>query len=36
MNQGQHILQVRDLHTYYGNIHALQGVTLAIRHGEQY
>ncbi len=34
MNQGRQILQVRDLHTYYGNIHALQGVSLAIRHGE--
>jgi branched-chain amino acid transport system ATP-binding protein len=34
MSLGQHILQVRDLHTYYGNIHALQGVSLAIRHGE--
>ena len=34
MNQGRHILQVRDLHAYYGNIHALQGVSLTIRHGE--
>jgi branched-chain amino acid transport system ATP-binding protein len=34
MNQGQHILRVRDLHAYYGNIHALQGASLAVRHGE--
>jgi branched-chain amino acid transport system ATP-binding protein len=34
MNQGRHILQARDLHTYYGNIHALQGVSLAIHDGE--
>jgi branched-chain amino acid transport system ATP-binding protein len=34
MNQGRHILQVRDLHTYYGNIHALQGVSLAIGRSE--
>jgi branched-chain amino acid transport system ATP-binding protein len=34
MNEGRHILRVRDLHTYYGNIHALQGVSLAVRRGE--
>jgi branched-chain amino acid transport system ATP-binding protein len=34
MNQDQHILQVLDLHTYYGNIHALQGVSLAVCQGE--
>jgi branched-chain amino acid transport system ATP-binding protein len=27
-------LEVQDVHTYYGNIHALQGVTLAVRDGE--
>jgi branched-chain amino acid transport system ATP-binding protein len=34
MNQGLHILQVQDIHTYYGNIHALQGVSLGVRRGE--
>jgi branched-chain amino acid transport system ATP-binding protein len=34
MNQGQRILHVRALHTYYGNIHALQGVSLAVCQGE--
>jgi branched-chain amino acid transport system ATP-binding protein len=34
MNQGQPILRARDLHTYYGNIHALQGASLAVCHGE--
>jgi branched-chain amino acid transport system ATP-binding protein len=27
-------LEVRDLNTYYGNIHALQGVSIAVRDGE--
>jgi branched-chain amino acid transport system ATP-binding protein len=34
MNQGRYILQVQDIHTYYGNIHALQGVSLAVCHDE--
>jgi branched-chain amino acid transport system ATP-binding protein len=28
------ILQLRDVHTYYGNIHALQGITVEVRQGE--
>ncbi|MFN8525902.1 MAG: ABC transporter ATP-binding protein [Chloroflexota bacterium] len=27
-------LEVRDLHTYYGNIHALRGISLSVRDGE--
>ena len=28
------LLQVQDIHTYYGNIHALKGVTLDVNEGE--
>jgi branched-chain amino acid transport system ATP-binding protein len=28
------LLEVHDLHTYYGNIHAVQGVSLAVEDGE--
>ncbi len=28
------ILQVEDMHTYYGAIHALKGITLEVREGE--
>ncbi|MBI3158564.1 MAG: ABC transporter ATP-binding protein [Chloroflexi bacterium] len=28
------MLEVRDIHTYYGNIHALKGVTLEVNQGE--
>jgi branched-chain amino acid transport system ATP-binding protein len=28
------ILQLEDIHTYYGHIHALQGITLEVRRGE--
>lgn len=28
------LLEVTDLHTYYGNIHALKGVTLSVEQGE--
>jgi len=28
------LLEVDDIHTYYGNIHALKGVTLAVEEGE--
>ena len=28
------LLEVHDLHTYYGNIHALQGVSLVVEEGE--
>jgi branched-chain amino acid transport system ATP-binding protein len=28
------LLEVRDLHTYYGNIHALKGVSLSVEEGE--
>src|SRR5438874_9667199 len=27
-------LEVQDLHTYYGNIHALKGVSLSVQEGE--
>src|ERR671935_1895824 len=27
-------LEVRDVHTYYGNIHALKGVSLSVQDGE--
>ena len=29
------MLEVRDIHTYYGNIQALKGVTLEVEEGEQ-
>ena len=28
------LLEVDDIHTYYGNIHALKGVSLAVEEGE--
>jgi branched-chain amino acid transport system ATP-binding protein len=28
------LLEVNDIHTYYGNIHALKGVSLAVEEGE--
>jgi branched-chain amino acid transport system ATP-binding protein len=28
------ILEVRDIHTYYGSIHALKGITIEVREGE--
>jgi branched-chain amino acid transport system ATP-binding protein len=28
------ILELRDVHTYYGSIHALKGITLEVRQGE--
>ena len=31
---GDIILELRDVHTYYGKIHALQGITLEVRQGE--
>src|SRR6266496_51211 len=31
---GQVVLRVQDVHTYYGHIHALQGVSLEVRTGE--
>jgi branched-chain amino acid transport system ATP-binding protein len=32
--KGDVILEVTDIHTYYGSIHALKGVTLQVRKGE--
>ncbi len=32
--QRQPILEVEDIHTYYGSIHAIKGVTLEVREGE--
>jgi branched-chain amino acid transport system ATP-binding protein len=34
MNREVKRLQVQDIHTYYGNIHALRGVSLEVRDGE--
>ncbi len=34
MGNKQAILQVENIHTYYGNIHALKGVSLNVRQGE--
>jgi len=34
MGQLAKILQVQDIHTYYGNIHALKGVSMDINQGE--
>ena len=28
------MLEIRDIHTYYGNIHALKGVSLTVDEGE--
>jgi branched-chain amino acid transport system ATP-binding protein len=33
-SSGDVVLELRDAHTYYGRIHALQGVTLEVRRGE--
>ncbi len=34
MNNGQPLLNVQDIHTYYGNIHALKGLSLIVNEGE--
>src|SRR3954447_5712594 len=31
---GERILALKDVHTYYGHIHALQGISLEVREGE--
>ena len=31
---GHRMLELRDVHAYYGNIHALKGLTLRVEHGE--
>lgn len=28
------LLEVKDVHTYYGNIHALKGISLEVNEGE--
>ena len=28
------MLEVKDLHTYYGNIHALKGISIEVEEGE--
>jgi branched-chain amino acid transport system ATP-binding protein len=33
-SDGQVALRLTDVHTYYGHIHALQGISLEVRHGE--
>ena len=32
--QKKKILEIRDLHTYYGSIHALKGIDLDVYEGE--
>ncbi len=32
--RGTPILELRDVHTYYGSIHALKGISLEVRDGE--
>jgi len=34
MDKEKPILEVKDIHTYYGHIHALKGVSLEVRQGE--
>lgn len=34
MGRMEKILEVQDVHTYYGNIHALKGVSVDVYHGE--
>lgn len=34
MNQQEKLLKVENIHTYYGNIHALKGVSLDVNQGE--
>ena len=34
MNDRKTLLELRDVHTYYGTIHALKGVSLTVREGE--
>jgi branched-chain amino acid transport system ATP-binding protein len=34
MTPAEHILQLDDVHTYYGNIHALKGVSMFVERGE--
>ena len=34
MNDQRPLLNVQDIHTYYGNIHALQGVSLTVNESE--
>jgi branched-chain amino acid transport system ATP-binding protein len=34
MNNQQSLLRVQDIHTYYGNIHALKGVSLTVNESE--
>ncbi|MBA2371217.1 MAG: ABC transporter ATP-binding protein, partial [Chloroflexi bacterium] len=28
------LLELQDVHTYYGNIHALKGITVSVEKGE--
>ncbi|MGH2583029.1 MAG: ATP-binding cassette domain-containing protein, partial [Anaerolineales bacterium] len=28
------MLEVKDIHTYYGNIHALKGISIEVQEGE--
>lgn len=34
MNKGQGLLTLQDIHTYYGNIHAIKGISLVVHKGE--
>ena len=34
MTNGQAVLELNDVHSYYGNIHALKGISLKVDEGE--
>src|SRR5690349_15526408 len=34
MTSGQPLLELKDVHSYYGNIHALKGISLTVNKGE--
>jgi branched-chain amino acid transport system ATP-binding protein len=34
MSSGEHVLELRDVHVYYGAIHAVKGISLDVREGE--
>jgi branched-chain amino acid transport system ATP-binding protein len=34
MSNGQPLLELKDVHSYYGNIHALKGISLTVNKGE--
>ena len=34
MTETQPLLELQDVHSYYGNIHALKGISLTVNKGE--